>query len=218
MSRIKSARTRARRKIIAIGAAGAVLLTGATITSLATWLDEEWVVAGVDGDAGIGASSFNIEQRVASDAADTWFDRETDVAAGVVDFDDIAQSLSPGAVAFGWVSVRAETGSIGGDLGIISDYVASDLGAVLTYGARVVADESSCTTGGYASGTVLVADGAAVSAGSGATTFALVAGDPGDPGTAKTVCFRIAFPDGTTYDALQGESADLGWHFEATSD
>jgi hypothetical protein len=219
MSRISRVRTRARRKIIAVAAAGGVLLAGATVTSLAAWLDEEWVVAGVDGDAGVGASSFEIEQRVASDAG-SWFNRETEGAAGVVDFDDIAASLSPGTSAFGWVSLRAAVDSVNGTLTVDSDYVDGDspLGDVLTYGARVVANEASCTVGGYAAGTVLVADGTTLETGSGATSFGLVGGDPGDPGAAKTVCFRIAFPSGTTFDALQGETAALGWHFEALSD
>jgi hypothetical protein len=65
---------------------------------------------------------------------------------------------------------------------------------------------------------VLVADGTTLETGSGATTFGLVAGTSGDPGAAKTVCFRIAFPSGTGFDSLQGETADVGWHFEAVSD
>src|SRR5688572_3080360 len=50
------------RKFIALAAAAGVVLSGATVTSLAAWLDEEWVTAGVDGDPGVTASEFEIEQ------------------------------------------------------------------------------------------------------------------------------------------------------------
>lgn len=213
-----------RRKILAIAAAGAVVLAGATVTSLATWLDEEWVTAGVDGDAGLTSSTFEIEQRVATDAAATFTDRETAGAAGVVDFGALAAQLSPGTVVYGWVEVRAADGSVSGDLALVSDYAAgaTALGDVLTYGARVHPTSATCDATSFAStGTQLVADGTALSGGSGATTFHLDAGS-GAAGTPKSVCFRIAFPsadplDPHEYDALQGGTANALWYFQATS-
>ena len=57
MNGIRTRRARARRrKVVAIAAVGAVVLAGATVTSLASWLDEEWVIAGVDGSSGIASS------------------------------------------------------------------------------------------------------------------------------------------------------------------
>src|SRR5688500_8706907 len=71
-----------RRKYLAVTAAAGVLLSGATVTSLAAWLDEAWVTAGVDGAPGVIASEFEIEQSVATDAG-AWFDRESAGVAGV---------------------------------------------------------------------------------------------------------------------------------------
>lgn len=215
MNGIRTRRASARRRrIIAIAAAGAVLLTGATVTSLASWLDEEWVTAGVDGDPGLSASQFEVEQQVQGDAA--WFNRETG-PGGVVDFDDLAASLSPGAVVYGWVSLRAADGSVGGTVGIVSTYTDGDsaLGDVLTYGARIHATSATCTAGGYSGGSELVAPDTELEDAS-ATTFALPAGS-GTAGTPSTVCFRIEFPQARADDALQGEEATPGWYFESTS-
>lgn len=219
MSGITARRAAARhRKIVAVAAAGAVLLTGATVTSLAAWLDEEWVTAGVDGAPGVVASEFEIEQSVATDAG-AWFDRETAGAAGVVDFDDVAAALSPGEVAYGWVSLRTAADSLGGDLTLVSDYTLGDspLGDALRYGARLHPDSTTCTAGAFATtGSELVADGSVLTAGSGATTFALAAGVAGAPGASQTVCFRLELPAGAS-DTLMGETADVTWFFDAIS-
>jgi hypothetical protein len=215
MNGIRTRRASARRrKIIAVAAAGAVLLTGATVTSLASWLDEEWVTAGVDGDAGVSASDFEVEQQVQGDSA--WFNRETG-PGGVVDFDDLALNLSPGAVVYGWVSLRAADGSVGGTVGVVSTYTDGEslLGDVLTYGARLHASSATCTSGGYSGGTELVAPDTELEDES-ATTFVLPAGS-GAAGTPTTVCFRIEFPLARADDALQGEEATPGWYFESTS-
>jgi hypothetical protein len=219
MTGIRTRRTAVRRrKFVAIAAAGAVLLTGATVTSLAAWLDEEWVTAGVDGVPGVLTSEFEIEQSVATDAGD-WFNRESAGVAGVVDFDDIAAAFSPGEVAYGWVSLRTAADSLGGDLTLVSDYTLGDsvLGDALRYGARLHPDETTCTAGAFAgTGTELVADGSVLTTGSGATTFALAAGALGAPGTPQTVCFRLELPSGAS-DTLMGETADVTWFFDAIS-
>jgi hypothetical protein len=219
MPEITSRRAAARRrKFIAIAAAAAVLLSGATVTSLAAWLDEEWVTAGVDGAPGVIASEFEIEQSVATDAG-AWFDRETAGVAGVVDFDDIAAALSPGEVAYGWVSLRTAADSLGGDLTLVSDYTAGDspLGDALRYGARLHADATTCTAASYAgTGSALVATGSLLTVGSGATSFTLDAGAAGVPGTAQTVCFRLELPSGAS-DTLMGETASVTWFFDAIS-
>jgi hypothetical protein len=210
--------TARRRKFIAIAAAGAVLLTGATVTSLAAWLDEEWVTAGVDGAPGVLASEFEIEQSVATDAG-AWVNRETAGVAGVVDFDDIAAAFSPGEVAYGWVSLRTAADSLGGTLTLVSDYTlgGSALGDALRYGARLHPDASTCTAGAFAgTGTELVADGSALTVGSGATTYSLAAGTLGSPGLDQTVCFRLELPSGAS-DTLMGGTADVTWFFDAIS-
>lgn len=207
-----------RRKFIALAAAGAVLLSGATVTSLAAWLDEEWVTAGVDGEPGVVTSEFEIEQSVATDAG-AWFNRESAGVAGVVDFDDIAAAFSPGEVAYGWVSVRAAADSLGGDLTLVSDYSLGDspLGDALRYGVRLHPDATTCTAGAFATtGSELVATGSALTMGSGTTTFSLAAGTPGNPGLAQTVCFRLELPSGAS-DTLMGQTAAVTWSFDAIS-
>jgi hypothetical protein len=219
MPAITSRRAAARRrKIVAVAAAGTVLLSGATVTSLAAWLDEEWVTAGVDGDPGVLASEFEVEQSVATDAGD-WFNRESAGAAGVVDFDDVAAALSPGEAAYGWVSLRTAADSVGGELTLVSDYTAGDslLGDALRYGARLHPDPTTCNLGAFATtGTELVEPDSLLATGSGATTFTLDAGSSGNPGTAQTVCFRLELPSGAS-DALMGETAEVTWFFDAIS-
>jgi hypothetical protein len=219
MSAISMRRAEARRrKFVAIAAAGAVFVGGATVTSLAAWVDEEWVTAGVDGAPGVLASAFEVEQTVATDSG-TWFDREAEGAAGVVDLDDVAAALSPGEVAYGWVSLRTAADSLGGGLTLVSDYTVGDspLGDALVYGARLHPDETTCNAADYAgTGSELVAPASALSAGSGGTTFALAAGTGGAPGAAQTVCFRLELPSGAS-EALMGETADVTWFFDAIS-
>ena len=78
-------------------------------------------------------------------------------------------------------------------------------------------DDTTCTAGGFATtGSELVATGSALTAGSGATTFSLAAGTPGNPGVDQTVCFRLELPSGAS-DTLMGETADLTWFFDAVS-
>jgi hypothetical protein len=198
MSAISTRRAVARRrKFFAVAAAAAVLVAGTTVTSLAAWLDEEWVTAGVDGAPGVLASEFEIEQSVATDAG-AWFNRET---------------------AYGWVSLRTAADSLGGDLTLVSDYTLGDspLGDALRYGARLHPDATTCTAGAFATtGTELVASGSVLTTGSGVTTFALAAGTLGAPGTPQTVCFRLELPSGAS-DTLMGETADVTWFFDAIS-
>ncbi|WP_309710547.1 hypothetical protein [Pseudolysinimonas sp.] len=223
MTELTTRRAVARhRKVMAVAAAGAVLLTGATVTSLAAWLDEGWVTAGVDGAPGVLAFEsefeFEIEQSVASEAG-AWFDRKTVDVAGVIDFDDIAVALSPGDVAYGWVSLRTAADSLGGNVTLVSDYTLGDspLGDALRYGARLHPDATTCTAAAFAgTGSALVPNGSELAEGSGATTFALAASAAGLPGTPQTVCFRVELPSGAS-NALMGETADVTWFFDAIS-
>jgi len=217
MNGIRTRRARARRrKIIAVAAAGAVLLTGATVTSLAAWLDEEWVTAGVDGVSGVTASEFEIEQLVAGVGED-WENHETLGTSSVVSFDDVAAQLSPGASAVGWVSLRAAADSLGGDVVLqsASPTFSGPLAAALRYSAWLHDTAATCDEVDFATGTLLV-DDEAVNVGSGSTTFTLDAGTGGAAGEDDTVCFRITLPLGAS-DTLQGETATVGWYFESTS-
>ena len=140
MGGIRTRRARARRrKFVAIAAVGAVVLAGATVTSLASWLDQEWVTAGVNGTSGIASSSFEVQQHVATDTVTPWHDRETG-PGGVVDFGSLASSLSPGVSAVGYVSLRTTVGSVAGTLTLQpapGNASSGTLGAALRYSAMV---------------------------------------------------------------------------------
>jgi len=204
-----------RRKFIAMGAAGAIVLAGATVTSLAAWLDQEWVTAGVDGAAGIRASEFNIQQLVATDSE--WQDREA-APGGVVSFDEVASRLSPGASALGWVQLRAAEDSIGGTLTIqpASTTLSGLLAPELIYSAWLHDDPDTCTDLDYATGELLV-DAKPLNQ-EDAGQFTLDAAPEGAAGTPKTVCFRITLPEDGIDDTVQGEPATVGWYFSAVSD
>jgi hypothetical protein len=209
-----------RRKIAAVAAAGVVALAGATVTSLASWLDEEWVTAGVNGTSGIASSSFEIQQHVATDTVTLWHDRETG-PGGVVDFGSLASSLSPGVSVVGYVSLRATQGSVAGTLTLEpapGNASSGALGTALRYSAWLHDTSATCTDSTYASGAISqLVDDQALTVGSGATTFALAAGTSVAAGDDQTVCFRLTLPSGSS-DTLQGQTASVGWYFDAVSD
>ncbi len=210
------------QKIIALAAAGVVLLSGATVTSLAAWTDTEWVNGGVSTLPGVAASRFDVEQNVTANATTNW---TTDLASpgGTVDFGAEAAALTPNTSVVGYVRLRVVTGSIGGTLQLVHGASTGDSAflAALRYGAWLHADPSTCTPALYdASGsTQLVPDNSTIGTDS-TTTFALPAGTSTDPGTEETVCFRLTFPPlGDPSDkSLQGLTADPIWQFNATSD
>jgi hypothetical protein len=220
MKGIRTRRARTRwRKVVAIAAAGTVALVGATVTSLASWLDEEWVTAGVNGTSGIASSSFEIQQHVATDTSPLWTDRETG-PGGVVDFGTLASSLSPGASVVGYVSLRATQGSVAGTLTLQpapGNASSGVLGAALRYSAWLHDTSSTCTDADYSDGAISqLVDDQPLTVGSGSTTFALAAGSSSAAGDDQTVCFRLTLPVGSS-DSLQGKTAAVGWYFDAVS-
>lgn len=219
MNGIGTRRARARRrKAIAIAAAGAVLLTGATVTSLAAWLDEEWVTAGVDGVSGIASSRFEIEQLV-DGVGEDWENHETQGQSSVVSFDTAASRLSPGASTVGWVQLRAAADSVAGTVTLqpASASLTGTLAPALRYSAYLHDDLSTCTDGTPATGaSATLVSNQALNVGSGSTTFTLPAGTGGAAGAADTVCFVITLPSGAA-DSLQGQTASVGWYFSSVS-
>lgn len=208
-----------RRKVVAIIAAGVVALAGVTVTSLATWFDEEWVSAGVNGIPGFSTSTFAIEQRTLGSGA-TWETHKSSSDPGIVSFGDVAQDLAPGTETFGWVVVRA-TGdaTVGGTITIRSAYSSGDsaLGDALRYSARLIPDGSSCAAGLFdGAGTELVPDGSTLDTDATAT-FRVEPGTGGAPGAEQLVCFALEMPAGG--DAtLQGQTLEALWVLEAESD
>jgi hypothetical protein len=210
-----------KQKVAALAAAGLVLFSGATVTSLASWTDTEWVNGGVSTLPGVAASKFDVEQNVTSSAGLNWTNGVAS-PGGTVDFGALAAKLTPGTSVVGYVRLRVITGSIGGT--VLLDHGTSSGSAAflsaLRFGAWLHPDPTTCTAALYnAVGyTQLVADGSAIGADS-AVPFTLVAGATGNPGTEQTVCFHLAFPSlsDPTDKSLQGLAADPVWQFNATS-
>lgn len=217
-NRVAARRAATRDKVLALGAAGLVLVAGSVAASFAAWSDIEWIAGGVDTTAGVTTSTFEVEQLAESDA--DWGDYETQGTPNVVDFGAAAATLTPGDTVYGYVLLRTKVDSLGGDLSLAADTtVAPDsLSAALTYGARVMPDASTCDAADYASaGTELVAADSALTVG-GASTFALAPATATDPGASRAVCFAITFPASfAADDSLQGETASPVWHFDAVS-
>jgi predicted ribosomally synthesized peptide with SipW-like signal peptide len=211
-----AARRLSRNKIMAIIAAGAVLLGGIGVTSLAAWTDQEYVQGGVGGVGGVGSSKFEVLQSVAADSA-AFTNRETS-PGGTIDFSSVASALSPGKVVYGWVQLKTDVASIDGTLNLKSNIAtATGLAQYLTYGAVVVPSAAACTSGGYAtaagtSTNVLAGSGAALTA-NGTQSFTLAAN-----GTeTKTVCFQIAMQSNGVPDSAMGLTFTPIWYFDAIS-
>jgi hypothetical protein len=217
--RVEARRTRSRNKALAIAAGGIVLAAGITIPSLAAWTDIEWVTGGAGDDAGVTASTFEVEQFAAGDT--DWGHYETEAAANVVDFSAQAAALSPGDTVYGYVRLRTVAGSLGGTLSLAADtaVVADTLSEALSYGARVMDDTTGCTAADYATtGTELQAVGSALSASSGSTFSLVAAADASTPGSEQVVCFALPLPSGLVDDSgLLGDTVSRVWHFVAVS-
>lgn len=221
-NRVAERRSHTRNKVLAISAAGAVLAAGITIPSLAAWTDIEWIagLAG-GGSTGVSTQSFNVEQLTALSTDDEWGDYETQGSPNYIDFTDAAAALTPGDTVYAWVQLRTEQGSLGGELSLGADTDTSTpaLAGVLTYGARIVADETACTQAGFdASTTTIAAPGSALDA-DGTATFELEAApDATTPGEVVTLCFALTLP-GTEAgnEAIQGQTVTPIWHFDAVS-
>lgn len=211
---------RTRNKVLALAASGTVLIGSLGVASLAAWSDFEWVVGGVGADdAGITASTFEVEQFASGDAAwDHWEDEDTDI--NVVDFSALAAALTPGDTVYGYVRLRTVTGSLDGEVSLSAHtaVVADEFSDALEYGAWLLDDFADCDEDvATAGGTVLVAAASALDV-DGAAPFALGGATTTDPGTEQTVCFEIHFPDTYEDDAtLQGDTVTPVWSFDAIS-
>lgn len=205
------------QKIAAVAAAGVVLLGGATITSLAAWTDNEYVVGGFDDQPGIGTSTFEVEQNTIEPAA--WAQHEEVVGPyGVVDFGLGALSLSPGASVAGWVQLRTTVdtdvdGTVTLEGAFDDDNSSPELFAALTYGAAIVATPADCDVDlVFTEGNTIAAQGSALSA-DGANTFDIIAAAH----PIVNICFVVTMDDDAP-DTLQGETTSPVWNFHSLSD
>lgn len=207
---------------MALAAAGTVLAAGVGITSLAAWTDTEWVNGGFNGVAGVGASTFEIEQNVTPATDGTGWTNDLASPGGVVDFSALAQKLTPGDVVYGFVRLRAQPASVAGTESLVTDTASlTGLAQYLSYGAVVLApaDGTTCNATNFAHGTstVVTPTGSALTT-NGSQTFVMAAGGGGTtPGVERVVCFQIAMASTGVPDTAMGTTFDPIWHFSAQS-
>lgn len=199
-------------------AAAGVLGVGAAVT-LAAWTDTEWIFGGADGDTPIGTSVFEVEQNVYD--GQSFQNRETAGSAGRLDFTVAAASLSPGAIIYAPMQLRAAPGSVGGTA-VLNGAVAgagtsSELFDVLTYHVRSGVPQASCNAAGIGDGTEIIPVDSALTTTSTETITILAAPDDTTGGTPVDLCFQITMPDTSTAATLQGQTVTPVWNVVTTS-
>lgn len=226
------ARTNSRRgrKAVAIAAVAGVLGAG-VYTTLASWNDSEWVVAGVDGagNPDLGTSTFEVEQNRAQSpaAADPFENLETNATAGDLNF-TAAVSLSPGTTLYAPVALRTAADSLAGEVTLQAPvpsqaYTADDTGDLLwgamTYSVRTTTTPTDCDEASWNSFGTDVATNATMTGTLTAPTQSLAA----DAGSVQYYCFALTLPasptlpGGSIVDDLQGRTIYPAWNFASTS-
>lgn len=226
MKNTESERRPHRRRILALALGAGALGLGATAT-FAAWTDSEWVFGGSGADAaGIGTSTFEVEQ--STDAGVSWGEFESADGANEMVFPS-ALALSPGDSAYAAVQLRTTADSIAGTVTL---QPADPATAVQVTGVddtddllfdaldvRVVTSTSSftCNLAAFSSET-LIADGALNATGGSAAQSLSAAG-----GSTQYYCFEITLPDplvpasGYTVDDYMGRAVAPLWEFAAES-
>lgn len=216
MSRI----TQRTRKVFALLSAGLVVGVGASLT-LASWTDTEWVFGGLDGDANVGTSAFEVQQStIAPFGAGTWVDRESNPGGELV-FTTGALALAPGESVYAPVALRTTADSLGGSVtlnaavaaaGIIVNDTDGLLWAALQQ--RVVTDTApfTCDATAFGSRTPFAVGALGTAAATTAQTQALAAAS----GSTQFYCVEVTLPSGSP-DTLQGRTVAPAWAFVSVS-
>jgi len=228
MSTSTSSWQRNRRKILAIASVGLVVGIGAVAT-LAAWNDNEWVVGGTSGAAGIGTSNFNVEQNRTQSplTGSVWDDHSTEPDSGALVFSLGALSLTPGDSTYAPVALRTDATSVAGDITVqapvkSSTVTTNDSSSILwnalQYSVAVTSAPTDCTATTWATfGTPVITDANVTDVLTGTTSQHLLA----QSGSIQYYCFKVtlpATPTGVTdLTTLQGLTAAPAWRFAATS-
>ncbi|MFB2580362.1 SipW-dependent-type signal peptide-containing protein [Herbiconiux sp. P15] len=217
-----------RRKIFALGAAGAVLGIGVTAT-LAAWTDTEWVFGGDGaGGPGVGTSTFEVLQNTVApydDPAD-WVN-EDENPGGEIEFGLEALDLTPGESVYAAFALQTSDSSLAGDVllqaavpadDIVQDDPDGTLYESLVF--RAVTDDAAfdCDVDAFAE---LPGDPDLFAAGPLATT----GGDSeqvllGEADSTQYYCFEVTLPalaPGEDGEELMGLSLAPAWQFVAES-
>lgn len=210
------------RKLVAITVGAMVVGIGATYT-LASWSDSEWVWGGIDGDPGLGTSTFNVQQNVSSpfDGDADWVDQDTNPGNELV-FSAGALSLSPGDSVYAPVALRTQQDSVGGDntlqgaipaAGISISDDDDDLWDAIQVSVFTAAGDTPpapCNAAGIVSWEQILQD---KPLGTVAEVSQFLAADAG---STQHYCFVVTLPAGA--DAgLQGRTIAPAWEFKAIS-
>lgn len=200
-SEMRERRRLRSRRLRAVLAGGLVLGIGVAAT-LAAWNDSEY------GAASFTAGRFDIVGAV--DGA-TFSSHATTGAAATLNFVLAPTAMAPGNSTYALFSVKTANPSVAGMLQLTAGTPGgTGLATYLTYGVRTIAG-TTCNSTTYAAGTVVVADGSALTAG-GSTTQVVTAN-----GAAQVnYCFAVTLPL-TAPNAAQGLTMTQTWQFLGTS-
>ncbi|WP_104177685.1 SipW-dependent-type signal peptide-containing protein [Cryobacterium sp. Y50] len=226
------AHKRARRgKIMAILAGGAALGLGTTAT-LAAWTDTEWVFGGGTGgtgdSAGVGTSSFDVEQNVVAPFNTAAFVQDETNPGQALTFGLDALSLTPGDSVYAPVALRTISNSSAGNLTLEPAVAAAGVTVVDSDAAlwtaltmRVWVSEAAFTcnasTVASTSPSIImeIANGPLGSTG-GTTVQALSAAGA----NTQYYCFKVTLPSNAQTSQslnLQGRTVAPAWEFSAAS-
>lgn len=211
------------RKVAAIIAALTVVGVGA-VSTLASWTDSEWVFGSVNGDPGVGTSTFNVQQNTNPDASEEdWTDGPTN-PGGELTFSIGALTLSPGDSVFAPVALRTESNSVGGSVflqaaapadEITADDDGDELWAAIEQAVATDDEQFSCDGDAFdvTSELEVFADG----------PLGTAAAAPDEPqvldaaaGSTQHYCFKLTLPEGVP-SSLQGRTIAPAWEFAAAS-
>ncbi len=191
-------------RIKAVLAGGLVLGLGAAMT-LAAWTDQEFATGTFT------AGSFNL----VGSTDGTTFSEHATADPGVpaaLSFTTGFNNLSKSSTVAAPFVVHLDAATTVAGTGILTASTGTGAAAThLTFGVVQVANVAACTP--TATGTTRVPAATAFGSATGATSFALTAGNGTLPGTDVVLCIQV------TSDAtlVQGSTATATWQFTATS-
>lgn len=217
-----------RKKIFAVLASGLVLGIGGTMT-LASWTDTEWAQGGNGTAAGVGTSTFSVDQNADnpfSTTTSTFTNHATAATANPLSFSMGALTLTPGDTIYAPVALTNSAASVGGNLVLQTGAVSTlatinDTGSLLSSALHLSIGEivtpasvapPTCDLAGYGGFTPIQTDSVGLFTTHTATTEVL----PAAGTKVAHYCFKITLPTDSLAN-LQGRTTAPVWQFIATS-
>jgi hypothetical protein len=198
---------RRKRRILAVLAAGLLLLAGGIATTLAIFSDS------IFGSGTVQTGSYDIE----ADFGDIGGYQQWNTApGGTMQFPIVANAMYPGATVYAPITLRT-TAATNSDVPVSligATFTQNNLSDALTYSVKIIGNSAPCNETTFAAAPVLVGfpSDSTLSTGSGGTTQVI----PADH-TPVRFCFALTLP--TTVDnTTQSLSVTPIWQFFATTD